>query len=79
MSLSAKELKRWAATLMDDDEVAIDDGGLTLVVLDEDGNASPDDGYLEVGGIPIETDYDEDSISTEMPSIEPEEMTDEPE
>lgn len=45
MAISAKEVIRWLRTLDQDAEIAIDDGGLTLVEID--GEA-----YLEVGGFP---------------------------
>jgi hypothetical protein len=52
--ISANEFKRWANTLNDDDDVAIDDGGLTLVARgphnDTFAFGVP---YLEVGGIPL--------------------------
>jgi hypothetical protein len=49
------ELKRWAETLTDRDEVAISEGGLSLIVRHSKN-------YLEIGGVPlIDTDngYDE--------------------
>ena len=48
--MKATELKRWLATISDDSFIAIDDGGLALVELDEKGMEA--DAYLEVGGIP---------------------------
>lgn len=55
--ITAKELKQWAATLEDDAQVYVDQGGLSLVVLADDENC-PFDGfsgpYLEVGGLPEE-------------------------
>jgi len=44
--MSVKEVKRWLNTLEDDDDVAIDDGGLALVCCQDP------DAYLEVGGEP---------------------------
>jgi hypothetical protein len=41
--ITAKELKTWLDTLPKDAQVYVDDGGLTLYVLDSEA-------YLEVGG-----------------------------
>jgi type II secretory pathway component PulM len=46
MSMPIKEILRWLNTLDPEQEVSVDDGGLTLVVTDY-----PDE-YLEIGGIP---------------------------
>lgn len=46
--MRSKEIQDWLATLGNDAEVAIDDGGLMLVLLDNP------DVYLEVGGMPPE-------------------------
>jgi hypothetical protein len=43
--MSKAEIQAWLETLPDDAEIAIDDGGITLVVL---GHRA----YCEVGGIP---------------------------
>lgn len=48
--MKATELKRWLGSISDDSFVAIDEGGLALVELDENGIET--DAYLEVGGIP---------------------------
>lgn len=50
MAESVSEFKRWVATLSDECSVAIDDGGLTLVELDDSG--VPTGVYYEVGGLP---------------------------
>lgn len=50
--IDIKELKRWLATLNPEGFVAVDDGGLTLVELNEHLNETG--AYLEVGGIPFE-------------------------
>ena len=51
MSVTKRELLDWLGTLADDQEIGIDDGGLTLQALDSpDGDAA----YLEVGGLPEE-------------------------
>jgi hypothetical protein len=44
--ITVKALKEWLATLSDDSEVGIDEGGLELVSDDQVGR-------LEVGGFPI--------------------------
>ena len=44
--MKARGVREWLATLGDDAEVAIDDGGLMLVLVDNP------DVYLEVGGVP---------------------------
>lgn len=50
--ISAKALKDWAASLPDDDDVYIDEGGLALYNYTEDA-------FLEVGG-KREEEEDED-------------------
>lgn len=62
MACTAKELKDWVATIDDEKVVAIDDGGLTLVVygadadIEERKNAANDaetcGAYFEIGGVP---------------------------
>ena len=47
MSMPVRDIRAWLATLDDDDEVGIDDGGLTLHVV----GAEPTP-YLEIGGLP---------------------------
>jgi hypothetical protein len=56
MAMKAKEIKDWLATVDDEKMVAVDDGGLTLVVKGERS-------YCEVGGIPLDdvTGHDEPS------------------
>jgi hypothetical protein len=49
--MRAKEVQEWVASFDSDDAVAIDDGGLTLVVVGRE-----DEAHLEVGGIPLDTD-----------------------
>lgn len=51
MAILASELKQWAATLADDDAVAIDEGGMLLVV-------QSCDAYIEVGGIPEDEEWE---------------------
>jgi hypothetical protein len=46
MAISKQELKNWVDSIRDEDDIAIDDGGLALVVVGED------DIYLEIGGAP---------------------------
>ena len=48
-----KELKRWLDTLAPGNQVAIDAGGLTLVEVTPQGQATG--AYLELGGVPEET------------------------
>jgi len=56
--VSGKELKEWVNTLGDNDHVAIDEGGLTLVVRKdgekEFGEPGGDCPYYEIGGVPLE-------------------------
>lgn len=50
--MGKKEIERWLSTLPDDANVAIDEGGLNLVEVDDDGNEG--EAYIEVGGIPLD-------------------------
>lgn len=50
--MSKKEIERWLSTLPDDANVAIDEGGLSLVEVEADG--SEGEAYLEVGLTPRE-------------------------
>jgi hypothetical protein len=52
--ISIRELKDWLEQLNDEDGIAIDDGGLTLVVFTEGETTRPDGNYIEVGGIPLD-------------------------
>ena len=52
MAMVAKEVKEWIATIGDGDMMAIDDGGLTIVVK---GQRS----YCEIGGIPLKEGTEE--------------------
>lgn len=74
--MSVRQIKDWINTVDDHKGVAIDDGGLALVVVDDDGEADPDEGYLEVGGLPSSDCLEEDPITSEMPDLEPEDMVD---
>lgn len=49
--MTVEELQRWAMTLEKANCVAIDDGGLTLVELNDKGERTG--AYYEVGGIPL--------------------------
>lgn len=49
--ISVAAVKRWLATLEEDDKVFIDDGGLSLM------SVSEPDAYLEVGG---ESDFEDE-------------------
>jgi hypothetical protein len=46
MAMLAKEIKEWIATIDDDKAIAVDEGGLNLVVKGERS-------FCEVGGIPL--------------------------
>lgn len=48
--MKASELQRWLATLSDDSFIAIDDGGLILVEVDDNGGTT--EAFLEIGGLP---------------------------
>jgi hypothetical protein len=48
MAMSSKEIRDWLDTLDHEAQVAIDEGGLMLVVIGDDS------AYLEVGGVPRE-------------------------
>src|SRR5262245_8971437 len=56
--MSKKTIVDWLRTVPDDADIAIDEGGLTLVVVN-------DEGWLEVGGMPDE-DEDEDEPESEV-------------
>ena len=45
-----EELKRWIETLDPQNEIAVDDGGLTIVELTPDGVETG--AYFEIGGTP---------------------------
>ena len=49
MSVTKFELKKWLDTLADDQEVGIDEGGLSLQAPESPDGAAA---YLEVGGLP---------------------------
>lgn len=55
--ISAKMLREFANSLPEDANVAVDDGGLQIVEIDSEGQETGS--YIEVGGIPLE-DEDED-------------------
>lgn len=48
MAITAKELRKWLVTFADDDLVAIDEGGLEILLVRNQNI------YLEIGGIPEE-------------------------
>jgi len=49
MSVTKAELIAWLDTLADDQEIGVDEGGLTLQAMESpDGTAA----YLEIGGMP---------------------------
>jgi len=55
--MKAKELREFLDSLPDDTNVAVDDGGLQIVEIDNEGAETGS--YIEVGGIRLE-DEDED-------------------
>lgn len=50
--MSKKEIERWLSTLPDDADIAIDEGGLAIVMVDKEGEET--DIYLEIGMTPAE-------------------------
>jgi hypothetical protein len=50
MAISILELKAWLDNFEDNKEVGIDEGGLTLVLVD--GDIQFGGSYIEVGGLP---------------------------
>jgi hypothetical protein len=52
--LNKAELQRWLGTLTET-SVAIDEGGLQLVEID-DATEQPTGAYLEIGGVPLAED-----------------------
>lgn len=50
--MTVTEVKLWLDTLYPDSSVAIDDGGLTLVEIEANGEQT--ESYLEIGGTPTE-------------------------
>ena len=52
MACTVKELVEFFKTLSEDAVVAVDDGGLILVELDEDNKQTGN--YYEIGGIPLD-------------------------
>ncbi len=52
--MTVKEVKDWLNVMPDDSCVAVDEGGLTLVMVGNEGL------YLEVGGVPDDLEDEED-------------------
>lgn len=48
--VSVKELRAWLDTLPEDSSVGVDDGGLTLIEVNAEGDETA--AYYEVGGLP---------------------------
>ena len=48
MSMTVKDVVAWLSTLDPEDEVGVDEGGLTLQSVDQP------EAYLEIGGLPEE-------------------------
>lgn len=55
MAMSKQDILNWINTIPDNSEIGIDEGGLTLQVINDP------EVYLEVGGIPEEDTYSEDN------------------
>ncbi len=53
MATTVKELREWLEDVDESRRVAVDDGGLTLVLIDKDADREDWD-YFEIGGIPEE-------------------------
>jgi len=64
--MSKKEIERWLSTLPEDADVAIDEGGLSLVEIN--ANGSQGHAYMEVGGIPDEGDEEEEGPDDGSPA-----------
>lgn len=56
--IAKKELVEFIDSLPDDSNVAVDDGGLTLVEIDRNGEETG--ACIEVGGIPLDDDEDDE-------------------
>jgi hypothetical protein len=54
--MTVQEVKDWLNTLPPNHRVAVDDGGLTLICLED---VHP---YLELGGMPLEEDMDAEDL-----------------
>jgi hypothetical protein len=52
--MTAGELRRWLDTIDPEETIAVDDGGLTLVLV------SDENVYMEVGGLPDDEDDDDE-------------------
>jgi hypothetical protein len=48
MAITVNELQKWLDALQPNDEVAVDDGGLTIVVVGRE------EVYCEIGGVPTD-------------------------
>lgn len=56
--MSANQLREWLNGIEDNADVAVDDGGLCIVELDEHGEQTGN--YIELGGIPLPKDSEEE-------------------
>ena len=54
MAISVSELREWLKGRDEGDEVAVDDGGLALVIVGDE------EACIEVGGIPEEVEEEEE-------------------
>jgi hypothetical protein len=52
--MTPAEIKRWLDTLEPESDVCIDEGGLCLIELDDEGEETGS--YLEIGGHPCDND-----------------------
>lgn len=60
--MKAAEVKEWIKDIPDDADLAIDEGGLILIVVAPGQSLD----YIEIGGEPLEDDDDEVSIVKEQ-------------
>lgn len=59
MATSIRDLREWLKGRSGDEEIAVDEGGLTLVIVGEEED------YLEVGGVPEDSGHDLDEDDEE--------------
>lgn len=59
MAITKKELVDWLAQFNDAELIAVDDGGLTLVVVDDSPHGLKVQPELEIGGITNEEDSED--------------------
>jgi hypothetical protein len=66
--MTVATLRTWLRGHGESEQVAIDDDGLTLIVLDADGRTTGE--YLEIGGVP-DADLEESHGLTHEPPSNP--------